>query len=100
MRTVITSAPSGINGDCTSCITVIVDSHSEPVVSSDICYSSYAFEILHDTVGCGFRLEIDRLPGQGVEAFLQSFTECGMGMHVSCQLGGGEVPQLRECQLG
>src|ERR1700756_4812930 len=41
MRTVITSASSGINGDRTSWSTVIVDFDSESVGSGNIRYSSY-----------------------------------------------------------
>jgi hypothetical protein len=43
MRTVITWASSGINGDRTSCTTFIVDFDAESVVSSN-CYPSYGCE--------------------------------------------------------
>ena len=35
-----------------------------------------------------------------MEAFLQSFTDCRMRVDVSSKLGGGEVPQLCQRQLG
>jgi hypothetical protein len=44
MRTVITWASSGTNGDRTSCTTFIVDFDSESVVSFNICYPSYGCE--------------------------------------------------------
>src|SRR2546425_9842738 len=44
--------------------------------------------------------EVDHVPGEAVESFLQRFAECGVGVDVAGQLGGGQVPFLGEGELG
>ena len=44
--------------------------------------------------------EVDGVAGHGVEAFLQSLAERGVGVHVAGQLGGGQVPKLGCGELG
>lgn len=44
--------------------------------------------------------EVDHVAGEAVERFLECFAEGGVGVDVAGQFGGGQVPLLREGELG
>jgi hypothetical protein len=44
--------------------------------------------------------QVDGMSAKGVEAFLQTFPQGGVGVDVAGQLRGGQIPQLSRSQFG